>query len=175
MVHIYLGCDLFTEGQRWQALTIQKALEDRFGKDITLYNPADNLDINDKSAGFASGSMILMADYERLKQSDILIALMDTQDLGLAAEMGIAFERGIDIYQLYTDIRLGGADKQDKIEAMQADIFQNDFLYINKLVTGLSYINKGGVLYDKPRIYQQTQELINALIEDIEQKIETSK
>ena len=160
---IYLGCDLFTEGQRWQALEIQKALEKKFS-DIEIYNPAQNLEINDKSAGFTTNYDILLADYERLKNSDILIGLMDTKDLGLAAEMGIAFERGVQIFQLYTDIRLGGNDKEDKFDPMKKDIFQNDFLYINKLVTGLSYVDKNGNNFKKPRIYKRKEDLIEDLI-----------
>ncbi len=160
---IYLGCDLFTEGQRWQALEIQKALEKKFS-DIEIYNPAQNLEINDKSAGFTTNYDILLADYERLKNSDILIGLMDTKDLGLAAEMGIAFERGVQIFQLYTDIRLGGNDKEDKFDPMKKDIFQNDFLYINKLVTGLSYVDKDGNKFKKPRIYKRKEDLIEDLI-----------
>ena len=160
---IYLGCDLFTEGQRWQALEIQKALENEFS-DIEIYNPAQNLEINDKDAGFTSNYDILLADYERLKNADILVGLMDTQDLGLAAEMGIAFEKGIQIFQLYTDIRLGGNDKEDKFPPMKKDIFQNDFLYINKLVTGLSYVDKNGNKFKKPRIYKKKEELIEDLI-----------
>lgn len=160
---IYLGCDLFTEGQRWQALEIQKALENEFS-DIEIYNPAQNLEINDKDAGFTSNYDILLADYERLKNADILVGLMDTQDLGLAAEMGIAFEKGLQIFQLYTDIRLGGNDKEDKFPPMKKDIFQNDFLYINKLVTGLSYVNKNGNKFKKPRIYKKKEELIEDLI-----------
>lgn len=160
---IYLGCDLFTEGQRWQALEIQKALENEFS-DIEIYNPAQNLEINDKDAGFTSNYDILLADYERLKNADILVGLMDTQDLGLAAEMGIAFEKGLQIFQLYTDIRLGGNDKEDKFPPMKKDIFQNDFLYINKLVTGLSYIDKNGNKFKKPRIYKKKEELIEDLI-----------
>ncbi len=160
---IYLGCDLFTEGQRWQALEIQKALEKEFS-DIEIYNPAQNLEINDKSAGFTTNYDILLADYERLKNSDILIGLMDTKDLGLAAEMGIAFERGVQIFQLYTDIRLGGNDKEDKFSPMKNDIFQNDFLYINKLVTGLSYVDKNGNKFKKPRIYKTKEDLIEDLI-----------
>ena len=160
---IYLGCDLFTEGQRWQALEIQKALEKKFS-DIEIYNPAQNLEINDKSAGFTTNYDILLADYERLKNSDILIGLMDTKDLGLAAEMGIAFERGVQIFQLYTDIRLGGNDKEDKFDPMKKDIFQNDFLYINKLVTGLSYVDKNGNKFKKPRIYKRKEDLIEDLI-----------
>ena len=160
---IYLGCDLFTEGQRWQALEIQKALEKKFS-DIEIYNPAQNLEINDKSAGFTTNYDILLADYERLKNSDILIGLMDTKDLGLAAEMGIAFERKIQIFQLYTDIRLGGNDKEDKFDPMKKDIFQNDFLYINKLVTGLSYVDRDGNKFKKPRIYKKKEELIKDLI-----------
>ncbi|QQB62347.1 nucleoside 2-deoxyribosyltransferase [Anaerococcus vaginalis] len=160
---IYLGCDLFTEGQRWQALEIQKDLENEFS-DIEIYNPAQNLEINDKDAGFTSNYDILLADYERLKNADILVGLMDTQDLGLAAEMGIAFEKGLQIFQLYTDIRLGGNDKEDKFPPMKKDIFQNDFLYINKLVTGLSYVDKNGNKFKKPRIYKKKEELIEDLI-----------
>lgn len=160
---IYLGCDLFTEGQRWQALEIQKALENEFS-DIEIYNPAQNLEINDKDAGFTSNYDILLADYERLKNADILVGLMDTQDLGLAAEMGIAFEKGLQIFQLYTDIRLGGNYKEDKFPPMKKDIFQNDFLYINKLVTGLSYVDKNGNKFKKPRIYKKKEELIEDLI-----------
>lgn len=160
---IYLGCDLFTEGQRWQALEIQKALENEFS-DIEIYNPAQNLEINDKDAGFTSNYDILLADYERLKNADILVGLMDTQDLGLAAEMGIAFEKGLQIFQLYTDIRLGGNDKEDKFPPMKKDIFQNDFLYINKLVTGLSYVDKNGNKFKKPRIYKKKEELVEDLI-----------
>ncbi|MDD7765935.1 MULTISPECIES: nucleoside 2-deoxyribosyltransferase [Anaerococcus] len=160
---IYLGCDLFTEGQRWQALEIQNTLENEFS-DIEIYNPAQNLEINDKDAGFTSNYDILLADYERLKNADILVGLMDTQDLGLAAEMGIAFEKGLQIFQLYTDIRLGGNDKEDKFPPMKKDIFQNDFLYINKLVTGLSYVDKNGNKFKKPRIYKKKEELIEELI-----------
>lgn len=160
---IYLGCDLFTEGQRWQALEIQKALKNEFS-DIEIYNPAQNLEINDKDAGFTSNYDILLADYERLKNADILVGLMDTQDLGLAAEVGIAFEKGLQIFQLYTDIRLGGNDKEDKFPPMKKDIFQNDFLYINKLVTGLSYVDKNGNKFKKPRIYKKKEELIEDLI-----------
>ena len=160
---IYLGCDLFTEGQRWQALEIQKALQNEFS-DIEIYNPAQNLEINDKDAGFTSNYDILLADYERLKNADILVGLMDTQDLGLAAEMGIAFEKGLQIFQLYTDIRLGGNDKEDKFPPMKKDIFQNDFLYINKLITGLSYVDKNGNKFKKPRIYKKREDLIEDLI-----------
>ncbi|WP_105301975.1 nucleoside 2-deoxyribosyltransferase [Anaerococcus marasmi] len=169
---IYLGCDLFTEGQRLQAKKVQDALENEFKEKIDLYNPADNLEINDKSAGFASGADILLADYKRLKESDLLIALMDTKDLGLAGEMGIAFERGIPIFELYTDIRLTGNDRDDKLREIKKDVFQNDFLYINKLITGLAYVDKDGNEFDKPRIYKTSDDLIEALIEFIGKNIE---
>lgn len=171
-VKLYLGCDLFTEGQRWQALKIEEALKQRYGNRVSIYNPANNLDINDKEAGFASGKQILLADYERLKESDALIALMDTQDLGLASEMGIAWEQGKPIFQLYTDIRLGGADKQDKIEAMQQDIFQNDFQYINKLVTGLSYVNVNNEEHT-PTIYKTSEALIDGLVDYIYDELDS--
>ena len=168
---IYLGCDLFIEGQRLQAKKVQDALENEFGDKIDLYNPADNLEINDKSAGFASGADILLADYDRLKSSNLLIALMDTTDLGLACEMGIAFERGIPIFQLYTDIRLTGNDRDDKLAEIKKDVFQNDFMYINKLITGLSYVDKDGNSFDKPRIYKTSDDLIEALKEFIRENL----
>ena len=168
---IYLGCDLFIEGQRLQAKKVQDALENEFGDKIDLYNPADNLEINDKSAGFASGADILLADYDRLKNSNLLIALMDTTDLGLAGEMGIAFERGIPIFQLYTDIRLTGNDRDDKLAEIKKDVFQNDFMYINKLITGLSYVDKDGNSFDKPRIYKTSDDLIKALEEFIRENL----
>lgn len=168
---IYLGCDLFIEGQRLQAKKVQDALENKFGDKIDLYNPADNLEINDKSAGFASGADILLADYDRLKSSNLLIALMDTTDLGLAGEMGIAFERGIPIFQLYTDIRLTGNDRDDKLAEIKKDVFQNDFMYINKLITGLSYVDKDGNYFDKPRIYKSSDDLIEALKEFIRENL----
>lgn len=168
---IYLGCDLFIEGQRLQAKKVQDALENEFGDKIDLYNPADNLEINDKSAGFASGTDILLADYDRLKSSNLLIALMDTTDLGLAGEMGIAFEKGIPIFQLYTDIRLTGNDRDDKLAEIKKDVFQNDFMYINKLITGLSYVDKDGNYFDKPRIYKTSDNLIEALKEFIRENL----
>lgn len=171
MMKIYLGCDLFIEGQRLQAKKVQDALEKEFGDKIDLYNPADNLEINDKSAGFASGADILLADYDRLKNSNLLIALMDTTDLGLAGEMGIAFERGIPIFQLYTDIRLTGNDRDDKLAEIKKDVFQNDFMYINKLITGLSYVDRDGNTFDKPRIYKSSDDLIEALKEFISENL----
>ena len=173
MKKIYLGCDLFIDGQRKQAVSVKdkiiKGLEiynkiNGTDHKVSIYNPAENLEINDKSAGFTTGAEILLQDYKRLKESDYLIALMDTEDLGLASEMGIAFERGIPIFQLYTDIRLGGNDKQDKIKGLQDDVFQNDFLYINKLVTGLSYVDKLGKHYETPLIYKKEEDLIEEVI-----------
>lgn len=51
------------------------------------------------------------------------------------------------------------------------DVFQNDFLYINKLITGLSYMDKDGNVFDKPRIYKTSDDLIEGLIEFIRENI----
>lgn len=118
---------------------------------------------------FASGVTILNADYERLKQSDILIALFDTLDVGLAVECGIAFERGTAIFQLHSDIRLGGTNNSHKIEALQRDIFENDFFYINKLLTATAYVDREGEAFDEPRIYRERTQLVNAVIQYVNQ------
>ena len=169
VVNIYLGCDLFTEGQRWQALRIQRAIEEELGSKVNIYNPAENLEINDKNH-FSFGADILLADYERLQSSDMLIALMDTGDLGLAVEMGIAWERGIPVFQLYTDIRLLGADNKDKHEQTGIDVFQNDILYLNKLMTALSYVDKNCNKYVEPLIYRDSNELADSVISFIKQE-----
>lgn len=169
VVNIYLGCDLFIEGQRWQALRIQRAIEEELGSKVNIYNPAENLEINDKN-NFSFGTDILLADYERLQSSDMLIALMDTGDLGLAVEMGIAWERGIPVFQLYTDIRLLGADNKDKHEQTGIDVFQNDILYLNKLMTALSYVDKNRNKYVKPLIYRDSNKLTDSVISFIKQE-----
>ena len=94
---------------------------------------------------------------------------MDTGDLGLAVEMGIAWERGIPVFQLYTDIRLLGADNKDKHEQTGIDVFQNDILYLNKLMTALSYVNKNRNKYVEPLIYRDSNELTDSVISFIKE------
>lgn len=159
-IRAYLGCDLFIEGQRQQSLDIEHALKEQLGDKIEIYNPTNNMEVNDPDGEFASGLDILIADYDELKEMDILIALMDTQDLGLASEMGIAFERGLPIFQLYTDIRLFGNHKDSKIEGLKDDIFNNVFLYINQFVTALSYMDRDGNILEDPTIYQNDDDLV---------------
>jgi len=170
MKRIYLGCDLFIESERLFAKSLERriheAVKDRLQEKVLIYNPANNLDINDKSQ-FAHGYDILMADYNRLKESDILIALLDTEDIGLAVEIGIAFERNIPVLQLHTDIRLQGSDNEVKHAEMAKDPLQNDIKYINKLLTNISYGDKYGNMYDRPNAYLNTDDLIDGLIEEL--------
>lgn len=171
-IRAYLGCDLFIEGQRQQSIYVEDALNEQLGDKIEIYNPTTNMEVNDPDGEFASGLDILIADYNELKESDILIALMDTQDLGLASEMGIAFERGLPIFQLYTDIRLLGNQKDSKIEGLQDDIFNNAFMYVNQLVTALSYMDRDGNVYEEPTIYQKSDDLIASIVNYVNSEVE---
>src|SRR5574344_193523 len=164
-IKIYLGCDLFVEGMRNQAIEVENLLNEKCPNVFDIYNPANNLEINDKES-FASGHDILMADYNKLKECDVLIALLDTMDSGLCAEMGMSWILGIPIYQLHTDIRLLGVQNKLKHEEMEKDIFQNDFMYIIKLVTGLSYVDNTGYKYDEPTVFRDKEKLVDTLIKN---------
>ena len=74
------------------------------------------------------------------------------------------------MFQLYTDIRLMGADNQHKHEQTGIDVFQNDILYLNKLMTALSYVDKNCNEYVEPLIYQDSNELTDSVISFIKQE-----
>ena len=165
---IYLAGDMFTYGGQVVMNYIQKVLQEeleKLGLDefYEIYNPAANTEINDKSK-FNSNTAILRGDYARLKNTDVLIACMDNDDMGMALEIGIAWERGVPIVQLLTDMRLQGADSQEKRDAIKEDVYQNNFLYKNQMVTGTSYENKFEEEHDEPLVYSTVPELIKGVV-----------
>lgn len=165
---IYLAGDMFTYGGQVVMNYIQRVLQkelENLGLDefYEIYNPAANMEINDKSK-FNSNTAILRGDYARLKKTDVLIACMDNDDMGMALEIGIAWERGVPIVQLLTDMRLQGADSQEKRDAIKEDVYQNNFLYKNQMVTGASYENKFEEEHDEPLVYSTIPELVSGVV-----------
>lgn len=165
---IYLAGDMFTYGGQVVMNYIQRVLQEeleKLGLDefYEIYNPAANTEINDKSK-FNSNTAILRGDYAMLKNTDVLIACMDNDDMGMALEIGIAWERGVPIVQLLTDMRLQGADSQEKRDAIKEDVYQNNFLYKNQMVTGTSYENKFEEEHDEPLVYGTVPELIKGVV-----------
>lgn len=176
---IYLAGDMFTYGGQVVMNYIQKVLQDeleKLGLDefYEIYNPAANTEINDKTK-FNSNTAILRGDYAMLKNTDVLIACMDNDDMGMALEIGIAWERGVPIVQLLTDMRLQGAESQEKRDAIKEDVYQNNFLYKNQMVTGTSYENKFEEEHDEPLVYSSVPELVKGVVKLLCKSAENDK
>jgi len=109
---------------------------------IDLYVPQENEDINDKGT-YADSVMIARADYNELKSSDVLVAVLDNADNGVSFEAGIAFERGMPIIGLFTDVRQQGRDNEKKINALISDGTENQFIYHNLMeIGGIKIVGK---------------------------------
>lgn len=140
MVKMYFANDLFSEANRDYNIKLYGLLKEKFGEDLDIYLPQLNDGINDKNA-YADAQMIANADYKELSESDFLLAILDSNDVGVALEIGIAYEQGKPIIGLYTDVRQFGADNQKKLDAI-SEIGQNQFSYVNLMETGL-ILNNG--------------------------------
>lgn len=107
---------------------------------LEMYVPQEQ-DFNDKSS-YADSKIIAKADTDALLASDVLIAVLDGAiiDVGVASEIGVAYQAGIPILGLYTDSRQKGADNPKKIEAL-SEIAESQFSYINLYTVGLVKLN----------------------------------
>lgn len=83
--HIYLANGLFSTGDRMYNDFIYDKLVAQAG--WTCYAPQKNLEINDKTKS-ASSLPIYDGDTAELKKADVIIAVLDGQDLGVATEVG---------------------------------------------------------------------------------------
>jgi nucleoside 2-deoxyribosyltransferase len=130
-------------------------------KDIDLYVPQENGDINDKTA-YADSVAIAKADTKELVESDFVIAIIDgeTIDSGVAAEIGIASAMGIPVFALYTDIRQYGSANIKKVLAVVNDPIENPFMYKNSFVVGLIKQN-GKVFSDVASLITHIMEVTN--------------
>lgn len=132
---VYLANSLFSEADIMYNAYLAKLLRENV-EHIDLYVPQENDEINDKNA-YADSIMIAKADYSELKDSDLLIAVLDNNDNGVSVEVGIAFERRMPIIGLFTDVRQQGRDNQKKIDALINDGTENQFIYHNLMETGV--------------------------------------
>lgn len=141
----YLANGLFTIGDRIVNGLISEQIRRDF-KDIELYVPQENDDINNKDA-FADSLMIFEADKKELMASDFLIAVIDGVEIdsGVAAELGMFATTGKPIFALYSDVRQQGRENRKKISALIADGTENQFAYRNLFVIGLIKKSGGGI------------------------------
>lgn len=141
--------------------TLVAVLEER-NINADVYLPQLNEAINDKEA-YASAEDILKADCDELRSSDLMIALLDGEDSGVALETGIAHERGIPLVGLWTDSRQSGGTNQKKLDAVK-DIGQNQFMYINLMLSG-AYLASEGIYSEIDTFIDKTVDVAQALWE----------
>lgn len=153
-MNIYFANDLFNDGTRMYNEHVVRTIEDELSDKVSVYLPQRNLGINDKNA-YADSRMIAEADYTELKKSDLLIAVLDNNDFGVGVEIGIAYEAGIPIIGLFTDVRQQGGNNPDKIKAL-TEIGENQIAYVNLM--GVGIIKNNGVIVNN----------LSSLIKEIE-------
>lgn len=163
-VKIYFGAPLFTDMERDFNTKVVGMIRESLGDKVLVKLPQENEAINDKS-GYADSIMIATADTQDLLDSDYMIAVLDgvTIDAGLASEIGVAYQAGIPIIGLYTDVRQGTYGNKEKINALD-DIAESQFSYINLYTVGL--IKKNGV------ILNNVNTLVDFVISEVEKTLD---
>ena len=140
----YLANGLFSIGDRYVNELLARELRAAI-PEIELYVPQENDAINDKNA-YADSLAIAAADLDSLKESDVLIAVIDGVEIdsGVAAEIGAFSMLNRPIVALFSDVRQQGRTNAKKIDALVADGTENQFIYRNLFVVGL--IKQNGVI-----------------------------
>lgn len=140
----YLANGLFSIGDRYVNEVIARELRAAIPQ-IDLYVPQENDAINDKNT-YADSLAIAEADLNSLKESDVLIAVIDGVEIdsGVAAEIGAFAMLNRPIVALFSDVRQQGRTNSKKIDALIADGTENQFIYRNLFVVGL--IKQNGVI-----------------------------
>ena len=118
MPHLYFASPLFTEMERTFNAQVVANLRAQV-PDLTVFLPQEQEAINDKNA-YADSQMIARYDTEAVLKSDVLVAVLDGQiiDPGVASEIGIAYQAGIPVVGLYTDVRQQGGSHPEKLKAL---------------------------------------------------------
>lgn len=171
-IQIYLGNGLFSQADRHFNTYIYSNLmselrERNIADKVSIYVPQFNDEINDKTK-CADSKMIYKADNEMLDKSDILLALLDGSDLGLATEVGrfayLCEKNPLkSILGLYSDIRQGGVTT-DKINMLKNHVAESQFSYINLYTIGA--VKSVGEVYNKVDVF------INAVVDKVTSLIE---
>ena len=140
---IYFANDLFNDGTLMYNEYVVSKIEEEL-PDVEVYLPQRNDAINDKTQ-YADSLDIVKADYEQLEDSDVLVAVIDSDDSGVALEIGMFYMMNKPIIGIYTDTRRIAYGNEQKKEA--TDILgENQVAYNNLMVVGA--IKERGELVD---------------------------
>ncbi len=152
-IKIYLANGLFVTGDRLLNEVIYKELIKIKGIDV--YAPQFNLAINDKTKP-AGSKPIYDGDTDRVAKCDILIAVLDDHDLGVATEVGwVAGFNACNpkskhklILGLYTDIRDASTNMCPAInkDIKKNGLAESQYAYINLYLIGA--IKKYGKVFN---------------------------
>lgn len=132
---IYLANGLFSQADYEFNAKVAEYIRDNI-EYVNLFVPQEQ-EINDKNS-YADSQQIFQLDFDNVKDSDLIIAIVDGVEIdsGVACEIGIARALNIPIIALYTDVRRLGASNLKKINALMADTIENQFMYRNLFVVG---------------------------------------
>ncbi len=142
---VYFASPLFNDMEKMFNEYVVNKLRDS-NPNLEIYLPQENMAINDKSL-YADSIMIADGDNDELFSSEILIAVLDgaSIDVGVASEIGVAYAKGMKIFGLYTDTRQGSTANEAKINALQNEVGENQFHYVNLFTIGC--IKKSGEIF----------------------------
>lgn len=137
---IYFASPLFSDMERQYNDHLVNKIRKKY-PDESFYVPQEQGDINNKES-YANAMMIAKYDTEALLNSKLVVAILDgaSIDVGVASEIGVAYQAGIPILGLFTDSRQQGASNQQKIEALN-DVAESQFPYVNLYTAGLIKLN----------------------------------
>ncbi|SER94584.1 Nucleoside 2-deoxyribosyltransferase [Isobaculum melis] len=145
MKKIYFASPLFSDMERLYNEMVVAKIRETY-PEFDLFVPQEQMGINDKNA-YADAKTIAKYDTDALLNSQLVIAVLDgtSIDVGVATEIGVAYQAGIPIVGLYTDSRQQGATNQKKLDALQ-ELAESQFSYINLYTVGLIKMN--GIIVD---------------------------
>ncbi|MBW9212112.1 MULTISPECIES: nucleoside 2-deoxyribosyltransferase [Terrabacteria group] len=156
---IYFASPLFSEMEQLYNAQLAQQIRQKY-PDIEMYVPQEQADINDKKA-YADSKAIAMTDTKHLLESQLVIAILDGAiiDVGVATEIGVAYQAGIPILALYSDSRQQGATNPQKLVALQ-EIAESQFSYINLYTVGLIKLN-GEVVNTSKKLVERIAHFIH--------------
>lgn len=140
---VYFANDLFNDGTLMYNEHVVSKIEEEL-PDVEVYLPQRNDAINDKTQ-YADSLTIVKADYEELEDSDVLVAVIDSDDSGVALEIGMFYMMNKPIIGIYTDTRRVAYGNEQKKEAIDI-LGENQIAYTNLMVIGA--IKERGELVD---------------------------
>ncbi len=140
MTQIYFAAPLFAQSEvRYNAYLVEQIRQQY--PNLSVYLPQEQGEINDKNQ-YADSKQIALYDTNALLSSKLMVAVLDGPviDVGVASEIGVAYQSQIPILALFTDSRQQGGENPQKIAAL-TEVAESQFPYANLYTVGLVKLN----------------------------------